>query len=125
MSKVDMSVFEELFTALGVEADSRTYYELFNEEQTRWLDNLTAGKETEEEVEQVLQQFGCERMLEGEYGEEGEGEHCWSVIKLKDKFYRASWSYYSYDGCEYDYIADTIEEVIPVEKTVIVYESVK
>lgn len=125
MSKVDMSVFEELFAALGVEASARVYYELFDEESTRWLDELSSGKETTEEVEYILKYFDCERTLEGEYGGEGEGEYCFGIIKLKGKYYRASWSYYSYNGCEYDYIEDTIEEVEPFKKTVTMYRSVK
>lgn len=125
MSKVDMSVFEELFAALGVESSARVYYELFDAKDSRWSDELSSGKETPEEVESILKTFDCERKIEGEYGGEGEGEHCFGIIKLKGNYYRASWSYYSYNGCEYSYIEDTIEEVEPFEQTVTMYRSVK
>jgi len=54
--------------------------------------------------------------------EEGEGEYCYSVIRIGDKFFKAEWSYYSYNGCDFDYIEDTIKEVTPKEKTITVYE---
>lgn len=60
--------------------------------------------------------------MESEGGGEGEGEYCYGVIRLGNKFYKAEWAYYSYNGCEYDYIEDTIKEVKPVEKTITIYE---
>lgn len=53
-------------------------------------------------------------------GGEGEGEHAESIFKLDGVFYRASYSYYSYNGFDYDYME--VEEVIPTEKVVLVYE---
>lgn len=60
-------------------------------------------------------------IMEIEGGGEGEGEHCYSVIRVGDKFFKAEWSYYSYNGCDFDYINDTIKEVTPSEKTITVY----
>lgn len=57
-------------------------------------------------------------------GGEGGSEECEGIFQLKGKTYRAHYSYYSYNGHEYDYIVDTLEEVKPVEKTVTVFESV-
>lgn len=62
------------------------------------------------------------KQVEGDYGGEGEGEYCYSVISLCGKLFKAEWTYQSYDGCNYDYIADTIREVFPREKMIIVYE---
>lgn len=62
--------------------------------------------------------------LELEGGGEGEGEYCYGVIKLGEMCIKAEWSYYSYDGCQFDYIFDTLQEVKPVEKTITVYEKV-
>lgn len=64
------------------------------------------------------------KFIESEGGGEGEGEYCYGVIKLDNKYYKAEWSYYSYQGCNYDDIKYTICEVAPVEKTITVYERV-
>lgn len=60
--------------------------------------------------------------LEQEGGGEGGSEYCHGVFKLKGKIYKAEYSYYSYDGHDYNGIYDTLKEVKPVEKTIIVYE---
>lgn len=60
-------------------------------------------------------------MMESKGGGEGEGEYCYSVIKINDKFFKAEWSYYSYNGCDYDDIEATVKEVTPKEELVIVY----
>lgn len=62
--------------------------------------------------------------VEGEYGREGGGESCYGVIKYLDKYYKATWSYFSYNGGDYDYIMDTIKEVKPQQELVTVYTSV-
>lgn len=61
-------------------------------------------------------------LIEGEFGGEGEGEYCWAVIKFQDKFYKGEYNYYSYDGCDFDNLANSIQEVFPKEKTITVYE---
>lgn len=60
--------------------------------------------------------------LEQEGGGEGGSEYCYGTFKLKGKVYQAEYSYYSYHGYEYDGILDSLKEVVPVEKTIIVYE---
>lgn len=126
MSKVeDFPVLKELFDRLeevGFEGGTRLIYNVFDEDHD--AEHTTLGwSEVGDLFEKTLSEFDFE-LLGGEYGSEGEGEHCYSVIKVKDKYFRASWSYYSYSGCEYDYIESTLQEVKPVEKTIIVYEAI-
>lgn len=125
MSKVqNFPELKELFGRLeevGFEGGTRLIYNVFYENHD--AEHTTLGwNEVGKLFEETLAEFDFE-LLDGKYGSEGEGEHCYSVIKVKDKYFRAYWSYYSYHGCEYDYIEDTLEEVKPVEKTIIVYET--
>lgn len=106
----------------GFEVNARTIYCVFNENHDLEYPELD-WQESGQLFESILKSVGFEGM-EGEYGGEGEGESCYSVIKVNGKFFQASWSYYSYHGCEYDYIESTIREVKPVEKTITVYEAV-
>lgn len=53
-------------------------------------------------------------------GGEGQGEHAHVVIKIGDTFYRADYSYYSYDGFNYD--DSEFRKVEKKEKTITVYE---
>lgn len=151
MSKVDMSVFEDV---LEVYQGSSLAEMLFNMCEGDFGVKLDSFKELppwpcfslkESDPESYAEQYEAYKtireyngILEQEYldsigfehleqsgGGEGGGEYCYGVFSLKGKYYRCNYSYYSYDGHDYDYIADTVEEVIPVEKTVIVYESVK
>lgn len=69
----------------------------------------------------VLDKFGY-AWLEQEGGGEGGSEYCYGVFQLGDKVYRAEYSYYSYNGHEFDYIVDTLREVTPKQKTITVYE---
>jgi len=59
--------------------------------------------------------------LQQDGGGEGGSEYCYVIFTLKGKNYRASYSYYSYDGHDYDNFWDW-KEVKPVTKTVTVYE---
>lgn len=77
-------------------------------------------KEADTFFRQITEEVGYE-VLEEQTGGEGEGEYCYSVIKIGDKYFKAEWSYYSYNGCDYDYIEDTIKEVTPSTKTITVY----
>ena len=116
---------KELFDTLeeaGFEINARTIYGIFDEDRN--LDHPELDwQESRKLLDSILLGVGYE-VVDGEYGGEGEGEHCYGIIKVNDKFFQASWSYYSYHGCEYDYIEDTIREVKPVEKTITVYEAV-
>lgn len=69
----------------------------------------------------LLSQSGYEHIV-SEGGGEGEGEYCYGVIKIGDTYLKAEWSYYSYDGCEYDDIFNTLKVVTPRQKTITVYE---
>lgn len=121
MSKVDLSVFREFAEKywLSDEVDSGFLYRLFIGDLYDF--DLPSSWKSPSEHHAILDQYGYEA-LEGNYGGEGEGEYCYGVIRFQGKFYKAEWSYYSYDGCEYDCIADTVKEVAPKEKTIIVYE---
>lgn len=61
-------------------------------------------------------------LVEKGWGGEEKGEYCYGILRFEDKYFKAEWSYYSYDGADFDGIESTIKEVTPVEKTVIVYE---
>ncbi len=127
MSKVDnypelKSLLEDLGQAGFDESTATTLYHIFDGDEVpnnSELDWTEAGE--------VFQSLCDKHMLEviaGEGGSEGGGEYCWGVIRIGDKYLRATWSYYSYQGCEWDYIEDTIHEVKPVEKVITVYEKI-
>lgn len=107
MSKVDLSVFEEIAEEVGLSL-SDTVYELASGE----LDELC-----DVNLEDYLYDW-----IKGDTGGEGQGEYCYGIFKLKDTIYKAEWSYYSYHGCDYDDIESTLKIVKPVEKTVVFYE---
>lgn len=71
------------------------YYELFIDDTHSWVVNQEGGGE-------------------------GGAEHCESVIKLGDKFYKVVYRYYSHHGYDFDYTE--VFEVKPKEKTILVYE---
>ena len=121
MSKVDLSVFQEFAEKYGRdgEVDSGFLYELFNGALDDF--DLPSSWKNPAERQAILDQYGYEA-LEGDYGGEGEGEYCYGVIRFQGKYYKAEWSYYSYNGCGYDDIESTVKEVVPKEKTIIVYE---
>jgi hypothetical protein len=60
--------------------------------------------------------------LDSDGGGEGGSEDCYGIFKLGDKIFKAYYTYYSYNGHEYENIVDTLREVTPVQKTVTVYE---
>lgn len=53
-------------------------------------------------------------------GGEGGGEHCETVVKIGTTYYKIVYSYYSYDG--YNYEGADVYEVVPVERLVTFYE---
>ena len=53
-------------------------------------------------------------------GGEGEGEHAHLILSVGDKFYKMDFSYYSYNGFEYD--GCELRLVKPVSKQITVYE---
>lgn len=60
--------------------------------------------------------------IERDGGGEGGGEYCYGVIKLGEEYYKAEWTYYSYQGEDFDDIESTITQVSPRKKTITVYE---
>ena len=55
----------------------------------------------------------------GEGGGE-HGEHCETVVQAGGKYYKITYSYYSYGG--YNYEGADVYEVVPVERLVTFYE---
>lgn len=117
-----MKEFNEFYLALfeaGFEDSELTILALFNDEvpeteQLSWQEERTKFEEVSLEYDYTH--------IEQDGGGEGGSEYCYGVIKIKDKFYKAEWSYYSYNGYDHDGITDTIREVKPVTKTITVYE---
>lgn len=109
-------IFEQLFIEANIPENERDYddlcVELFTEDGGYDIDPKLAAV--------IAKHTHC--LIEGEYGGEGAGEYCYGVMQLDDKFYRAEWSYYSYNGCDYDSVSNTVREVKPREKIVTVYE---
>jgi hypothetical protein len=60
--------------------------------------------------------------IQQEGGGEGGSEYCYGIFKLNDKYYKAEYSYYSYNGHEYEGICESLIEVFPVERLVTFYE---
>ena len=127
MSKVDTSVFKDLMVLLNTSklGESEFFYELFdgNYDQLGYVDSKdykVARNNQDALFATAKEDFGYEH-IESDGGGEGEGEYCYGIIKFQDKYYQAEWSYYSYQGCETDYIVDTIKEVVPKEVTKTVY----
>lgn len=149
MSKVDMSVFEDVLEVyeegissmlfnmcegdFSVTLDSfKEYppfpnYSLKESDPELYKEQYTAYQEVREhnnKLERAYMEFIGYKHLEQEGGDTGGAEGCHGVFSFKGKYYRCHYSYYSYDGHQYDYIEDTIQEVKPVEKVVIVYEKI-
>lgn len=73
------------------------------------------------DLERELDKIGYKH-LEQEGGGEGGTEYCFGVFELEGLIFKAEYSYYSYNGCDYDGILETLKQVKPVEKVVTVYE---
>lgn len=128
MALKDHKELQELINSLvkeGFEDGYRLIYSLFDGDEypehseLGWSEVEKYGKI----YENLIKDADCEHM-ESDGGGEGEGEYCYGVVRLKDKYYKAEWQYYSYHGCEYDDIEHSIHEVVPKQKTITVYESV-
>lgn len=55
-------------------------------------------------------------------GESREKVDCYTIFKLKDKYYRIDYTHCNYFGNSRKNLRDNIREVKPKEKTIIVYE---
>tara|TARA_R110000782_G_scaffold75562_7_gene150777 strand:+ start:14656 stop:14985 length:330 start_codon:yes stop_codon:yes gene_type:complete len=108
MSKVDLNVFEAINCILDDCLDRETILqELFSDDKYYLYST-------------DLSQFGY-KLIHGDFGGEGEGEYCYAVIAFEGKFYKGEYSYYSYNGCDFDGLANSIKEVVPKEVTKTVY----
>ncbi len=112
MSNVDMSIFEKI-----AEDHEITLQKVVSELASGDLDYL-CDFEDGEPLDYLYEH------IETEGGGEGGAEYCYGVFKLDGKSYKAEWSYYSYEGCNFDEIFDTLKEVKPVEKIITVYEPI-
>ena len=125
--KIDMTDLNQLYDVVGGDLSrDYFYYDLFSghldEVGGEIYQNTEGGyREKRKAVMDKLKDMEFDH-IESEPGGEGEGEYCYGVVRLGEKYYKAEWTYYSYNGCEYDYIEDTIKEVTPVQKTITVYE---
>ena len=131
-NKVDMAPFEEILESVHEEGESLSEivyymasgavgevgvvdYEAFKVDgKTDWDGYRAAQDAWVKSIEY--------KHLDQEGGGEGGSEYCYGVFSLQGKTYRAEYSYYSYNGHEYDYIVDTLREVKAVEKTITVWE---
>lgn len=134
----DKTIFTEIAEKLNCDVDELVYRmcEGFGIEEavntseiTRpdWNDRKSVQKYWEERgklISEKIKNSGVEEYehIEQEGGGEGGSEYCFGVFKLNGKIYRAEYSYYSYNGHEYDGIINSVREVKPVEKTITVYE---
>lgn len=142
MSKVDLSVFEEFQEALGDDDSLESFVHSmcegvisyrnrdlkYPEQGDRewgnesWQKELKEFRDAQEKYEaDFFSKYGYVH-LEQEGGGEGGGEYCYGVFSLGGKTYKAEYSYYSYNGHDYDSILDTLHEVKPVQKVITVYE---
>lgn len=125
--KTRVDEFVEQVQKLGsTESESEIVYGLFGDEG---IHNAFRGAAIGEDndytarrayITEFMKQFDYQQM-EGSYGGEGEGEQCCSVIRLGDQYFSAEWTYYSYNGCEYDGIEHSVHEVFPEQVTITVY----
>ena len=123
--KIDLTVFEELKTALGTEEELYTLvFALCSDYVSDYIDDIFEECDYDEIViktNEILDSFGYEHIQQVGGGEGSVGS-CNGVFKLRDKIYKAEYSYYSYNGYEYEDIIDTLKEVKPIERTVTFYE---
>ena len=124
--EIDLSPFEELQFAFGTEKDLDTlvYALCIDESMYYYIDDVFEDLEYNQKnhnFDEILKTFDYE-LLDFKGGAEGEGEYCYGVFKLKDKIYKAEYSYYSYNGDEYSAITYTLKVVTPKEKLITVYE---
>ena len=124
MSKVDMTIFEEILkdTDLVEEGTDLDYLlgELCEDDLDFALydgsyENYQQNKETFKE------KYNYEH-LDSDGGGEGGSEYYYGIFKLGGKIYKAEYNYYPYSGYSYDGILSTLKEVTPKQITITVYE---
>jgi len=118
----ELQEFIDLLVKEGFEESESLIYKLFDGDEYPEHPEL-GWEESEVLIAKLSEEFDYEHVL-SKGGGEGGGEYCYGVIRIKDKYYKAEWQYYSYSGCDYDYIEESVREVKPKQKTITVYESV-
>lgn len=122
MSNVDLTIFEKALKNMNATVAIKTGQSSFNDtELDSFIYHLCERELYREGLDYLIKNHGY-RVVEQEGGDEGGAEHCYAVFELDGKFYKAEYSYYSYNGHEYDNIHKTLKEVFPKEKLVTVYE---
>jgi len=125
-AKPELSYFYHLFNTIKegkiIMAKEVNKQVIFNEIMEAY--NIENPEEALEDMDYAEILFGIDspegfELIE-QQGGEGEGEYAYSVFKWKDKVYRFDYSYYSYNGLEFD--SSTLYEVEKKQKTVTVYE---
>lgn len=91
--------------------DTKSFEEVEMDEMVAWL--CTEG------ISDEVDDF---ELIESEGGGEGGSENCHSVFSLGGKTFMAQYYYYSHYGWEMDGVLNTLKEVTPVVKKVVVYE---
>ena len=123
--KIDLTVFEELKTALGTEEELYTLvFALCSDYVSDYIDDIFEECDYDEIViktNEILDSFGYEHIQQVGGGEGSVGS-CNGVFKLRDKIYKAEYSYYSYNGDDYAGITDTLKVVTSKEKLITIYE---
>lgn len=118
----ELQEFIDLLVKEGFEEGESLIYNLFDGDECPEHSELD-WEESEVLFAKLSEEFDYQ-LMKSKGGGEGEGEYCYGVIRIKDKHYKAEWQYYSYSGCDYDYIEESVREVKPKQKTITFYESV-
>ncbi len=125
MSNVEMKTFEAFMAKFDIgEDDLRTVIYNMCEGEFGEIELDIDYKDYDKyraDLEKVEKEWGYKHIMQ-EGGGEGGSEHCEGIFEFMGKAYRASYSYYSHQGHDFDDIVDTLKEVKPVEKMVVVYE---
>lgn len=122
MSNVDLTIFEKALKNMNATVAIKTGRTNFKDnELPPFIYELCENGFYGEDKNYLIKNHGY-RHVEQEGGGEGGSEYCYGVFELDGKFYKAEYSYFSYDGHEYDNIHKTLKEVFPKEKLVTVYE---
>ena len=129
----DFTYFKHLFKTLDLGNNNMDGQKLIDEMMAKYI--ALKPKDWNEDIITEIEEreFICEivvegdealglKILDGETGGEGEAEYCYVVFSYEGKIYKAEFSYYSHEGCDYDNFAESIREVTPSQKTVTVYE---
>ena len=122
---LDVTVFEQLGAELNMDSDDvyKIIFALCNDYISGYLgDNIEGDWESRDrQIQVVLEKYGYEHLEQDGGGEFG-SEDCYGVFKLRDKFYKAYYSYYSCNGPAYDDIVSNTTEVNAIQRMATFYE---